>query len=106
MTPSSQSSSDLNSAAHALSVFRVLPSGDGRAYSAVTFPQNPYQGCEHFISTARFVGWLTDPSDDDYGVLDVLDVDASIVQDFGIPTADAFQRIKRKLNLVVESTDG
>ena len=96
----------IDSRAHALSLFRVLPDGDGRAYTAVTFPQDPHGGCEHFIRMARFVGWLRETGDDDYGVLDVLDSEASIVQDFGIPTAEAFQRIKRKLNLAVEADDG
>lgn len=95
----------LDPSAHALSIFRVLPGGEARAYTAVTFPKDPWQGCEHFLRMARLVGWLREPADDDYGVLDVLDDDASIVQDFGIPDARAFQAIKRKLNLAVESTD-
>jgi hypothetical protein len=92
--------------AHALTVFRVLPNGEGRSYTAVTFPKDPREGCEHFIRMARFVGWLREAGEDDYGVLDVLNIDADIVQDFGIPTAEAFQRIKRKLNLAVERDDG
>lgn len=105
MSPS-QSSARIDPAAHALSLFRCLPNGEGRAYTAVTFPADPWQGCERFIRMARKVGWLTKPGEDGYGVLDVLDADANIVQDFGVRTAPAFQQIKQKLNLAVEATDG
>jgi hypothetical protein len=94
--------SNLVASAHALTVFRVLPDGEGREYTATTFPRDPWQGCERFIRTCRALGWITDRVEDDaFAVLDVLDEDGDIVQDFGIPDGRAFQRIKRKLNLRV-----
>ena len=98
----------LDPAAHALSVFRMLPSGEGRAYTAVTFPQDPWRGCERFVRTCLALGWVRHAGweRDPYGVLDVLDEDGDIVQDYAIPSAKAFQRIKCKLDLRVESTDG
>lgn len=92
-------------AAHALSMFRMLADGRGRQYSAVTFPRNPWQGCEHTIRMATAVGWIK-KADHPYAVLDVLDVNGDIVQDFSIPDALAFRQLKRKLKLVVEMTDG
>lgn len=92
--------------AHALSAFRILPDGRGRAYSATTFPRDPYGGCEQFIRMCRFIGLIADePVEGSYAVLDVLDENGDIVQDFSIPTARGFQFVKRKLNLVVESED-
>lgn len=101
--PSTQS--NVSPAAHALTAFRILPSGEGREYTATTFPRDPWAGCEHFIRMARKVGWLS-PAGESYAVLDVLDAEGDIVQDFGIRDASAFQQIKRHLNLRVEATDG
>ena len=89
--------------AHALSAFRVLKNGEARKYTATTFPRDPWQGCERFIRTGFAVGCLREwHSEGDYAVLDVLDEDGSIVQDFAIPSADAFKWVKRTLNLAVE----
>jgi hypothetical protein len=49
--------------AHALTLFRALANGTGRAYTAVTFPQDPWQGCERTIRMGRAVGWVKDPGD-------------------------------------------
>ena len=96
---------DLTETAHALTVFRALPQG-GRAYTATTFPSDPWQGCEHFIRKCRALGYLTDRvAAASYAVLDVLDENGDIVQDYGIPDAAAFQWIKRKLDLRVEAED-
>jgi hypothetical protein len=94
----------LDPRAHALGAFRVLPNGDGRNYSATTFPADPWQGCERTIRTARAIGAIGEPGDS-YAVIDVLDVEGSIVQDFGVPTAKAFRWWKRKLNLTVVSEE-
>lgn len=91
--------------AHALTIFRGLATGDGRSYSAVTFPADPYQGCERFIRQARAVGWVGDTYLGAYAVLDVLNEDGDIVQDFPITTSRAFQAIKKKLGLVVDAFD-
>ena len=88
--------------AHALTLFRILPGGEGRAYTAVTFRRDPWRGCERTIRMGLKVGWLADPSADGYGVLDVLDKDADIVQDFTVTTAHAFQQLKGRLGLRVE----
>lgn len=106
MTPqTTQTTRGLDPTAHALTVFRILPSGEGREYTATTFPRDPWAGCEHFIRIARKVGWLS-PAGESYAVLDVLNAEGNIVQDFGIRDARAFQQIKRRLNLQVAATDG
>jgi hypothetical protein len=99
---------ELHPAAHALSMFRALPDGNGRAYTAVTFPADPRGGCLQIIRMAAFVGWIVDSSTDThgYGVLDVLDAEGDIIQDYAVVDADGFQRIKRKLDLRVASQDG
>jgi hypothetical protein len=92
--------------AHALTAFRELPNGAGRQYTATTFPEDPWQGCERFIRTGLKLGLLKDPGDgDSYAVLDVLDEDWSIVQDFAVPDAHAFRWVKRKLGLRVDMDD-
>lgn len=90
--------------AHALTVFRALKNGEGRRYTAVTFPQDPWCGCERMLRMFRAVGWIGSEGEP-YAVLDVLNEAGDIVQDFPIPNAQAFQRIKRKLNLAVERDD-
>jgi hypothetical protein len=88
--------------AHALTLFRILPSGEGRTYTMVTFSRDPLRGCERTIRMGLKVGWLAAASADGYGVLDVLDADADIVQDFTVTTSQAFQQLKRRLDLRVE----
>lgn len=92
--------------AHALSAFRALPNGEGRSYTATWFPGGPWDGVSRFIRMCRAVGWIREgmPSAESYAVLDVLDEDGNIVQDFPIPDARAFQGIKKKLDLRVEAT--
>lgn len=96
--------SDVHPSAHALTLFRALPNGDGREYTVTTFPRDPWQGCEHMIRTARAVGALTD-AEDCYGMLDVLDENGDIVQDFGVRDSRSFQWLKRKLHLRVEKSE-
>lgn len=110
MPDSSLRARGLDPAAHALTLFRVLPNGEGRAYTATTFPKDPWEGCEHTIRTARFLGYIADEGEryilgDGYGVLDVLDENGDIVQDFMVKTADGFQWLKRRLDLRVEADD-
>jgi hypothetical protein len=94
----------LVASAHALRLFRALPNGEGRAYTATTFPRDPWRGCERFLRMCRHVGWITpDSRCDGYAVLDVLDVDGDIVQDFTVLDPQAFQQIKRRLGAVVEA---
>ena len=91
----------------ALAAFRVLPNGEGREYTATTFPCDPWQGCERMIRMAREVGFVTaSKAVDGYAVLDVLDKDGDVIQDYAIPTARAFQWFKRKLHWVVVPEEG
>jgi hypothetical protein len=57
------------------------------------------------VRQAAFIGRLTDGGDG-YAVLDVLNSNGDIIQDFTIPTAEAFRWLKQKLKLAVESEDG
>jgi hypothetical protein len=88
--------------AYALTLFRILPSGEGRMYTIATFRRDPWRGCDRTIRMGLKVGWLADPSADGYGVLDVLDEDDNIVQDFTVTTSQAFRQLKRRLGLRVE----
>lgn len=103
---SGPSSTDiLSTKAHALRLFRVLPNGEARSYTATTFPRNPYQGCERFVRMCCAFGYLAGADSDSYGVLDVLNVDGDIIGDYGVPTARAFAWIKKKLGMAVVLDD-
>lgn len=102
----SPTKAELHEEAHALTVFRVLPNGEGRRYTAVTFPSAPRRGCEQFVRMSRAVGWIGGQWASAYGVLDVLNEDGDIVQDYPIPDARAFRGIKRKLDLRVDDNAG
>jgi hypothetical protein len=94
---------DLDPRAVALTAFRALPDGSGREYTATTFPQDPWQGCERMVRMARACGFVPRTKCqgrcDCYAVLDVLDEDGDNIQDFCITTAQAFQWFYRKLHL-------
>jgi hypothetical protein len=91
----------LHPAAVALSAFRILPNGiEGRAYTISEAPSGR-AAIERALRQAKALGYVTDASKESYAVLDVLDVDDSIVQDFGIPDAKAFRWWKRLLHLHV-----
>ena len=93
--------------ARALSGIRILKNGAMRQYTATTFPNDPWQGCEHMIRTGMKLGMLRPPSaEKSVGVLDVLNEDGDIVQDFDIVTARGLRYLKRKLGWRVESEDG
>lgn len=99
---------NLHADAHALTLFRVLAGERGRCYSAATFPREPHKGCAWFVNMAHCVGWLrpTVVGEDCYAVLDVLSEEGDVIQDYAVRDALAFQQIKRRLKLVVVSTDG
>ncbi|CAB4896126.1 unannotated protein [freshwater metagenome] len=90
----------------ALTLFRALPNGDTRGYTATTFPKDPWQGCEQMVRMAAALGYIDSAGGDCYAVLDVLDCDGDIVQDYPIRSAAGFRFLKRKLGVVVASTDG
>lgn len=92
---------DLHPDAVALTAFRALPSGVGQAY---TISEAPSKGkaIRFWLNRARAIGFIkpaTAECRDCYAVLDVLDADDDIVQDFCIPTARAFRWWYRTLNL-------
>jgi hypothetical protein len=94
--------------AAAITAFRVLRNGTGRQYTATTWLNDPWGGVEHAVRTGHKLGFLrpssTDPASG-YAVLDVLDADGNIVQDFEIATARAFQWFKRRYGWTVESAE-
>jgi hypothetical protein len=94
---------DLHPEAHALTVFRIVKD-EGRNYTATWFPKDPWAGCDQFLRQCHAVGWIkpTAADEDCYAVLDVLNENGDIVQDFPIRDAKAFQQIKRRLHLAVE----
>lgn len=89
-------------------LLRVLPNGGCRNYTAVEFERG-WTGAEHFLRTLRAVGYVIDSKDapDGWHVLDVLDVNGDIVQDYAIPPAPsrAMRFIVRKLGLRVERVE-
>jgi len=91
----------------ALTALRELPDGRARQYTATTFPQNPWQGCERFVRMCSSVGYVRDCTPEHaYAVLDALSEDGEILATWDIMSAQAFQFIYRKLNLRVEDEDG
>ena len=102
-------SADLDERAVALTAFRAMPDGSGREYTATTFPQDPWQGCEQMIRMARACGFVPridcEGQCDCYAVLDVLDEDGDIIQNFCIRSAQAFRWFYRMLKLRVVRED-
>ena len=93
--------SPLHPDAVGMSAFRVLKNGTGRQYSAVEFTRGR-AGCERQLRVFRKLG-MVDEADDGYAVLDILDADGDIVQDFSVRDARAWGYIKRVLGLTVEA---
>ena len=91
---------ELHPDAVGMSAFRVLKNGTGRQYSAVEFTRG-WAGCEHQLRVFRKLG-MVDESNDGYAVLDILDANGDIVQDFNVKDALAWRYVKRILGLVVE----
>lgn len=91
--------------ARALRLFRALPNGEPRSYSATTFPRNPYAGCERTVRTCRAFGYLSDATADAYGVLDVLNENGDIIADYAVTSAKEFAWIKKHLHMVVVDAD-
>ncbi|MGH3192232.1 MAG: hypothetical protein ACRDPY_34425 [Streptosporangiaceae bacterium] len=71
------------------------------------FPDNPWQGCEHFIRTCGALGFLLESGPARaYALLDAIGEDGEILETYDVPHAQAFKFIYRKLKLRVVSTDG
>lgn len=85
---------------------RVLPNGAGRFYTAVEFTRG-WAGADHFLRQLKACGYVLpggSAAPDGYHVLDVLNADGDIVQDYAVPPhpSRAFAYIKRKLKLTTE----
>jgi hypothetical protein len=90
-------------------LFRILPNGVGRAYSSVEYVSG-WKGAAGFLNRLRALGFVKNSSQgaDGWHVLDVLNADGDIIQDYAVPPAPspAFAYIKRQLKLTVASSDG
>jgi hypothetical protein len=85
--------------AHALRLVRTLVKENTfRTYEGVTFPSNPWQGCELHLRRCDFFGWL---KSGDSIVVDVLDSNGDVVQDFPITKA-GFEYLRGKLKFRVD----
>jgi hypothetical protein len=63
-------------------------------YDAITFPGGPWSGCEIYLRRCKACGYLKD--DGSNLIIDVLDCDGSIIQDYPI-TRDGFNYLRRQL---------
>ncbi|SET50400.1 hypothetical protein [Nonomuraea wenchangensis] len=99
---------ELHENAVAVSAFRALPDGDGRQYT-VSEPvdsSDPKRVIRRSLRRAWAIGFVRPTTHEDgpcdcYAVLDILDANDDIVQDFCIPTARAFRWWYRLLGLRV-----
>ncbi|MFD1145938.1 hypothetical protein [Saccharothrix hoggarensis] len=94
---------DVHADAVALTVFRALPDGEtGRQYT-IAEADSGRDAIVRSIRSAAAVGFIAAAGTTGaYAVLDVLNHDEDIVQDFAIPTRAAFEWWARKLHLSVE----
>lgn len=88
---------ELHPDAHALGAARIVAPDELRIYTATTFPNDPWSGCNHMLRMLRATGGLARTEEDDYAVLDVFNADGDIVQDFAL-TRDGFRFAYRKLD--------
>src|SRR5262249_1560524 len=88
-----------------LTLLRALDADRGRAYSAAVFSRG-WEGANRCRRKYQILGWIRDDHESAYGMLAVINAGGDNVQDYAVPDARAFQRIKRDLALVVESEDG
>jgi len=92
---------ELHPNAVALTAFRALPDGSGRAYTISEAPSRAH-AIKFSLRRAWAVGYVrpsTHTPCDCYAVLDVLDANDEIVQDFCVPSAAAFRWWYRTLDL-------
>lgn len=90
--------------AFALRPVRVI--GDGfRYYEATTFPQDPWKGCELYLRRLAFFGHLReDGKEGQEIVIDVLDANGDIIQDFPV-TREGFRLLRRWLRFKVDASE-
>lgn len=79
-------------------VFRTKTKLKTRIYTAVTFPDGPWIGCELTLQRCMAFGYLVEDSDI---VVDVLDENGDIIQDYSV-SREGFKYLRRVLKLRVE----
>ena len=84
---------DLHPDAYALQAVRVI-ADRFRYYEAVTFPDNPWSGCELWLRRLDATGGLRD--DGSQIALDVLNANDDVIQDFSL-TKHGFEYLRRSL---------
>lgn len=95
---------DLHRDAVAVTAFRGLPDGTGRSYTVSEAASgNKWLMINHLLRMARACGYVKPTCGDCtcYAVLDILDANEDVVQDFCIPNNRAFGWWYRKLHLRV-----
>ncbi|RCG18224.1 hypothetical protein DQ384_39200 [Sphaerisporangium album] len=98
---------DLHADARALTAFRALPDGTGRAYTISEAPDGR-AAIARTLHRAKAIGYVKPPTPECggcYAVLDILNHDDEPVQDLCIPTARAFRWWYRTIHLRVERPD-
>lgn len=70
-------------------------------YEGTTFPSNPQAGCSMYVRRLRAFGFIVEHSD---FILDVLDREGDIIQDFSI-SKEGFEYLRRQLKFRRERID-
>lgn len=91
---------NLSSEAVAIRPVRIV-ADELREYEAITFPQNPWQGCEIYLRRCAAFGFLN--ASEQYAVIDILNNDGDIIQDFSV-NRSGFKFLKSKLKFRVTQT--
>ena len=86
--------------AYALRLCRTLKDRF-RLYDPVTFPKDPHAGCDTYLRRCKAFGYVIDDSP---FVVDILDENNDIVQDYCL-TRKGFNWLKRVLDTRVEVAD-
>lgn len=84
---------DLDPRAYAIRPVRII-ADKFRYYEAVTFPGRAWSGCEMWLRRLRATGGLAD--DGSHIVLDILDTNDDVIQDFPI-TRKGFEYLRHSL---------
>lgn len=79
-------------------VFRTQATVKTRLYTAVTFPDGAWSGCELTLRRCMAFGYLVESNDI---VIDVLNENGDIIQDYSV-SREGFKYLRRVLKLRVE----
>jgi hypothetical protein len=91
----------LDKNAHALRVCRLLKSKDEiRYYEPITFPKDPYKGCELYLRRCEVFGYILTNSSSPY-LIDVFDKEGDIIQDFEI-SKNGFKYLQKELKFKID----